>query len=284
MLKKIGSLFKETFAAWQADKASRLAAALAYYAIFSLAPMLLLAIALVGLIFGDDAAQNQVAEALDDAVGPEAAQVIQGAIANASEPSSGILASIIGLATLLLGASGFFGALQDALNTIWDVTPQAGGIKGVIKQRLLQFLMVLLIGFLLLLSLVASVVVSALINFLQLGDFLQYINLIVSFALITLLFALVYKVLPDVEISWRDVWVGAAVTSLLFTIGKFLIGLYLGSSTVGSAYGAAGSLIVLLVWIYYSAQVFLMGAEFTKIYAQQFGSRGEEEEARLYPA
>jgi membrane protein len=283
MLRKIGSLFKETFAAWQADKASRLAAALAYYAVFSLAPLLILAIALTGLIFGDEAAQNQVAEALDDAVGPEVAQVIQGAIANASEPSSGILASIIGLGALLLGASGFFGALQDALNTIWDVTPETGGgIKGLIKNRLLQFLMVLLLGFLLLLSLVASVVVSAVINFLQLGSFLQYINLIVSFALITLLFALVYKVLPDIEISWRDVWVGAAVTSLLFTIGKLLIGLYLGSSAVGSAYGAAGSLIVLLVWIYYSAQVFLMGAEFTKVYTQQFGSR--EEEARLYPA
>jgi len=273
ILKSSGSLLKESFLAWQANKASRLAAALAYYTVFALAPLLIIAIALVSLVLSEQAAQNEIVTALEDTVGRQAAQLLEDAIVNASQPAASTLASLIGFGTLLFAASGLFGQLQEALNTAWRVGSQAGdGIVYFIKRRLLMFFMVFIIGGLLLLSLAASIAVSALTEYFQLGSYLQNINLLVSFGLVTLLFALIYKILPEADISWRDVWMGAIVTSVLFTLGKYLIGLYLGSSNVGSAYGAAGSLLVILVWIYYSAQIFLFGAEFTYVYARKFGS------------
>ena len=274
----IWTLLKETFSEWSEDKASRLAAALAYYTIFSLAPLLIIAIAVAGLVFGQEAAQGELVAQIQGLVGQEGAKLIETMIQSASKPTSGIIATAIAIATILFGASGLFGQLQDALNTIWEVKPKPErSILGMVKDRFLSFTMVLGIGFLLLVSLIISAVLSALNPYLT--DLLpgsiyliQILNVVISFGVITLLFAMIYKVLPDVKIAWGDVWIGAAVTSLLFTLGKFLIGLYLGNSSAGSAYGAAGSLVVLLLWVYYSAQILLFGAEFTQVYAKRRGS------------
>jgi membrane protein len=270
-------LVKETFSEWSADKASRLAAALAYYTVFSLAPLLIIVIAIASVVFAN--AQQQLLEQVQQLVGAEGAEQVRTMIEQTSQPSASIPATIIGVVTLLLGASGVFGQLQDSLNTIWEVQPKPGrGILAVVKDRFLSFSMVLGIGFLLLVSLVVSTALSALTT--VVGEELgiaaaagQVANIVISFAVTTLLFAMIYKVLPDVEIDWSDVWIGAAVTALLFTLGRFLIGLYLGRSAVGSAYGAAGSLVVILLWIYYSAQILFLGAEFTQVYARRHGSR-----------
>ena len=280
-LKTIFNLLKETFSEWNEDKAPRLAAALAYYTAFSLAPLLVVVISIAGLIYGKEAVQGQVQYQIQGAVGSQAASAIQDMLANFSHPSSGIIATVLGVVTLVLGAAGLFGQLQDALNTIWEVTPKPGqGILAMIRQRFLSFSMVLGICFVLLVSLLLSAVVSALGNVIavhipQQETLLQIINLVISFGVITVLFAAIYKVLPDVKISWKDVWMGAAVTALLFTIGKYALGLYLGQSSVSSSYGAAGSFVLLLLWIYYSAQILLFGAEFTQVYARTYGSKIE---------
>lgn len=272
-------LFKAAFADWSEDKASRLAAALSYYAAISLAPLLIVVLGIAGLVFGREAATGQVAAQITGLLGNQGAQVIQDIIANSSKPSTGILSTIIGTAVLLLGASGVFGALQDGLDTIWEVQPKPGrGIAGLIKSRFLSLTMVLGVCFMLLISLAISAALSALGKYagevLPMPVFvLELLNFIVSFVIITLLFALMYKFIPDAEIRWNDVWIGAAVTALLFTIGKFLIGLYLGRSAIGTAYGAAGSLVVILVWIYYSAQILFFGAELTQVYTNKYGSR-----------
>jgi len=272
-------LVKETFSEWSKDKASRLAAALSYYTIFSVAPLLIIAIAVAGLVFGREAASQQMAEEIHGLVGAEAAKAILTVLENASKPASGIVAMILGFATLLLGASGAFAQLQDSLNTIWEVKPKEGrGIKGMLRDRFLSFSMVLVIGFLLLVSLAISAVLSGIGKFLadllpMPGAVMQALNFGISFAVTSLLFALIFKVLPDAEIRWRDVWVGAAVTALLFSVGRFLIGLYLGRSSVGSPYGAAGSLVVLLLWVYYSSQILFLGAEFTQVYTNRFGRK-----------
>ncbi|HXW01096.1 MAG TPA: YihY/virulence factor BrkB family protein [Anaerolineae bacterium] len=276
--KTIWTLLKETFSEWSEDKASRLAAALAYYTVFALAPLLIIVIAVAGLVFGQEAARGELVTQIQGLVGQEGAQLIETMIESASKPTSGIIATTIAIATILFGASGLFGQLQDALNTIWEVPPKPErGILGMVKDRFLSFTMVLGIGFLLLVSLIISAALSALDPYLT--DLLpgsiyliKILNLVISFGLITLLFALIYKILPDVEIAWSDVWIGAAVTSLLFNLGKFVIGVYLGNSSAGSAYGAAGSLVVLLLWVYYSAQILLFGAEFTQVYAKRYGS------------
>jgi membrane protein len=278
-ISEIISFFKAGFADWSEDKASRLAAALSYYSAVSLAPLLIILLGIAGLVFGQEAATGQVAAQIQGFLGEQSAQAIQDIIANANKPDTGILSTIIGTVILLLGASGVFGELQDGLNTVWEVKPKPGrGILGIIKHRFLSMAMVLGIGFLLLVSLVLSAALAALGTYL--GGVLpvpalvlHLINFIVSFGVITLLFALMYKFVPDVEISWNDVWIGAAITALLFTIGKILIGLYLGRSTVGSTYGAAGSLIVILIWIYYSAQILFFGAELTQVYTNKYGSR-----------
>jgi membrane protein len=279
-LKVVWKLLKDTFTEWSQDNASRLAAALAYYTVFSIAPLLIIAIAIAGIAAGlvGTAPQEQVISRIRDSMGSGAANLVQTMIKSISVPSNNVLATAVGVAAILLGAAGLFSALQGALNTIWEVMPTPGrSILSVVLDRLISFAMVLGTGFFLLASLAVSAGLAALGKFFVnlVPDFSyvwQVVDFVVSFGIIGLLFAMIYKVLPDVEIAWGDVWIGAAVTSLLFNVGKFLIGLYLGRSSVGSLYGAAGSLAVFLVWIYYSAQIILFGAEFTQVYARQRGS------------
>ncbi len=276
--KRVFKLVKETFSEWQEDNVPLLAAALAYYTLFSLAPLLVIAIAITGAFFGEAAAQRDIAGQIQGMVGKDGAEAIQAMIQNANKPSAGgAIATLFGVVTLVLGASGVFGQLQTALNTIWEVKPKPGrGLKSFLKSRFLSFAMVVVIGFLLLVSLVLSAVLAGISNFF--GSFLPaltvlgvVLNFVLSFAVTTVLFAAIYKFLPDVKVPWSNLWVGAAVTSLLFSIGRFLIGLYLGNSAVGSTYGAAGSLIVILIWVFYSAQILLIGAEFTQVYSKNRG-------------
>ncbi len=275
--KEFVELLKDSCAEFSEDKAPRLGAALSYYTIFSMAPLLVVIMGLVGLFYsGADAAlQKQIA----DMVGESAASAISDILKNAHQnKTGGIVATIMGTITLLLGAGGLFGQLQDALNTIWEVQPKPGqGFMAMIKNRFLSFSMVLCTGFFLLVSLVANALITSLSTYMESvlpipGFVLQLVNFVVAFALITLMFAAIYKELPDAEIGWRDVWVGAAMTSFLFGVGKYALGLYLGKSSVGSAYGAAGSLAVLLLWIYYASQILFFGAEFTQVYAKKYGS------------
>ncbi len=279
-MKTILELLKETFSEWSKDKASRLAAALAYYTVFSLAPLLIIVIAIAGSVFGEEAARGEIVGQIQGLVGKDGAEFIQTAIENANKPDTGSIASIISIVVLLFGASGIFAELQDALNTVWEVQAKPErGLINVIRNRFLSFTMVLGVGFLLLVSLVASAALAATVNFfghlLPPGlDFVwQVVNFIVSFVVTTVLFGLIYKVLPDVKIGWSDVWIGAAITSLLFSIGRYLLGQYLGNSSFGSTYGAAGSLVVVLAWVYYAAQILFFGAEFTQVYARKYGSQ-----------
>ncbi|MBW4616745.1 MAG: YihY/virulence factor BrkB family protein [Desmonostoc vinosum HA7617-LM4] len=277
-LQAIWQLFQETFKEWSDDKASRLAAALAYYTIFSLAPLLIIVIAIAGAAFGEDAARGEIVRQIQGLVGRDGAEFIEIAIKNANKPQTGAIASMISVVVLLFGASGLFAELQDSLNTIWEVKPKPGrGVKKIVRQRFLSFAMVLSIGFLLLVSLVISAGLTATVtyfsNILPGVSFLwQIVNFIVSFTITTLLFGLIFKVLPDVKVAWSDVLVGAILTSLLFSIGRFLLGQYLGNNSFGSTYGAAGSLVVILAWVYYAAQILFFGAEFTQVYARKYGS------------
>jgi membrane protein len=277
--KSIFGLLKDTFTEWREDKASRLGAALAYYAIFSIGPLILVAIAIAGFVFGEEAASGQIEQSLGGVLGPEGAAVIQQSVANAAKPGAGIIASVLGIVTLLLGASGIFGQLQDALNTVWDAEPpEGGGIMGFIKTKLTLFVMVLVVGLLLLATLAANAVLSvigkAFSDLLPGGALVwQAVNFLATAAMMTLAFALIFRFLPATEIAWKDVWIGAVITSVLFTLGQIALSFYLGLSDVGSPYGAAGSLVVVLVWIYYSAQILLFGAEFTQVYARERGSR-----------
>jgi membrane protein len=275
----IWNLLKSTFSDWNEDKAPRLAAALAFYTMFTLAPLLIIVIAIAGLAFGQQAARGQILGQIQGLVGFESASAIQKFLEQLDTPQSGVLATAIGVATLLLGIWWVFGELQDALNTIWEVAPKPGRrFLEVVKVRLLSFTMMLGVGFLLLVSLIFSAALSALGGLVggllpDVPPLLQIANFVISFAIVMLLFAMIYKIVPDVVIAWSDVWIGAAVTALLYTIGKYLIGVYLGTSSTASAYGAAGSLVVILVWVYYSAQILFLGAEFTKVYAMKYGSR-----------
>ncbi|MBD1910282.1 MULTISPECIES: YihY/virulence factor BrkB family protein [unclassified Leptolyngbya] len=272
-------LLKATYAEWTEDKVPRLAAALAYFTIFSLAPLLVIAISIAALFFGEEAARGQIVGQIQGLLGQEGASFVEAMIVNANRVESGGFATVIGIITLLVGASGVFGQLQDALNTIWEVAPRPDrGIINFIRTRFLSFGMVVVIGFLLLVSLVISALVAGIGTYMNglapsLAPLWELVNFLVSFGIITFLFALIYKVLPDVHITWGDVGIGAAVTALLFTIGRTLIGIYLGSAAIGSAYGAAGSLVVILVWVFYSAQILLFGAEFTQVYARRYGSQ-----------
>nr|WP_228035677.1 YihY/virulence factor BrkB family protein [Oculatella sp. LEGE 06141] len=283
-------MLKETVTEWSEDNASRLAAALAYYTVFSLAPLLIIVIAVAGFFFGEEAARGQIVGQIQGLVGQDGAEIIQTAIDNANQPGTGTgaIASLISIGVLLFGASGVFAELQDSLNAIWNVKAKPkNAVGGFVRKRLLSFTMVLTIGFLLLVSLVVSAALTALttlMNGLMPGfDFLwQLLNFVISFGVIALLFALIYKYLPDVKITWNDVLIGASMTALLFTIGKSLIGLYLGNSSFGSAYGAAGSLVVVLAWVYYSAQILFFGAEFTQVYARHYGSQIVPDEHAVY--
>ena len=271
-------LIKETVAEWNEDNVPLFAAALAYYTMFSLAPLLLIAIAIAGFFFGEEAARGEIIGQIQGLVGREGAEAIQAMIQNANRPGSGgVIATITGVIILLFGASGVFGQLQVALNTIWEVKPKPGnGIKSFFQSRFLSFAMVLVIGFLLLVSLVISAVLAAISSYFGslVPGFIvisQIANFVISFGVVTVLIAAIYKFLPDVNIPWENLWIGAGVTALLFNLGKFLLGLYLGSSGVSSAYGAAGSLVVLLIWVFYSAQILLFGAEFTQVYSRYRG-------------
>ena len=277
--KSIWQFLKTTINEWVEAEPFQLAAALSYYTLFSLAPLLLIAIGIAGFIFGREAAQNQIVETLQGMIGQDSAETVQEMIQASNEkPKTGMISTVIGFVALLFGAGGVVGQLQTSLNRMWEVTPKPGqGIWGFLRQRFFSFAMVLSIGFLLLVSLVVTALLSSFTGILSsfLGDatlVAHAVDILVSFGFVTLLFALIYKYVPDVEIQWKDVWVGAALTAILFTVGKYLIGLYIGTSGVSSTFGAAGSLITILVWVYYSSLIFFLGAEFTRIYAMEYGS------------
>lgn len=278
-------LLKQTLSEWMDDNVPAQAAALAYYTLFSVAPMLIIAIAVAGLVFGQEAAQGEIQKQLQSLIGDAGAKVVEDLVASASKPSSGIVATVVGILVLAFAATGVFAQLQDSLNTIWKVKKKPmNGLLAFLRQRLLSFAMVLGIGFLLLVSLVLSAALSAAGTFLMglmpgWETVLQLVNLAIAFSVTTVLFAMIYKVLPDTRVAWKDVWLGAAVTSFLFSLGKLGIGLYLGKSSVSSSYGAAGSFAVLLLWVYYSSQLLFLGAEFTQVYSRWHGSRHAERQA-----
>jgi membrane protein len=277
--KVIYELLKSTYIEWSRDKAPRMGAALAYYTIFSLAPLLVIAIAIAGFVFGREAVEGRITYQIQGLIGSESAHAVQTMIQSAHKPAHGALATIFGVVILLIGASGVFTEMQDALNTIWKVdTTSKAGIWNMLKYRFLSFGMVLGIGFLLLVSLLLSAALTAVATYAS--SFLPIppaaihaMDFLFSVFFIAALMALIFKFLPDVRIAWGDVWVGAALTSLLFTAGKFLIGFYIGKSVTMSAYGAAGSVVIILAWIYYSAQLLYFGAEFTHVYSKACGSQ-----------
>lgn len=281
-LKIIWDFTERVFDQWIEDRCPKLGAALSFYMIFSLSPLLVVAVFVAGLIFGDDAAQGEIVYQIEDMVGKEGAVIVQTALKNSRYSADGLTAIIISSVTLLIGSTIVFVELQDSLNQIWKVKSKPGRnlfkvIRDFILGRFQSFAMVIGIGFLLLVSLLLSAVLSALNKylsdtFLSLPSYVFAItDIVIPLIVIFILFMVVYKVLPDVSIHWKDVWVGALVTSGLFVLGKYLIGLYLGSSTVASTYGAAGSLVIFLLWIYYSAQILFLGAEFTKVYVERIG-------------
>lgn len=297
LLRETWSVLKSTVMEWYDDDASRLAASLAFYTTLSLAPLLLVSIAIAGLIFGEDVARGHVSTEAGGLLGERGAEAIATILENAKDTSQGVVAAIIGAVVLLFGASGVFAELQTAMDAIWEVKPKEGrGVWGVVRDRFSSFTMVVGVGFLLLVSLVVSALMTAMTSRLNtaLGAVAlvaQVLHIVVSLGMTTVIFALVFKVIPDAKIRWRDVWIGAFVTAVLFTIGKVLIGLYLGRSTVASSYGAAGSVVVILVWVYYSAQLLFFGAELTQVLTRRWGRRIEpsdgaisiREEPRLVP-
>lgn len=273
----IGSLLGTTVGDWYEDRAPRMGAALAYYTIFALTPGLVILMALAGIMLGPGA-EARIVEQFRELIGPQGAKAIEATVRSARETSPGTAGLGLALVTLIIGLWGVFGELQDGLNTIWGVTPKPGRrFRDIVRERFWSFAMVVGTGFLLLVSLVVTAwlaVMGAYLGYLLPAPALalEVINSVISLAVITVAFAVIFKLLPDVRIAWRDVWLGAAVTSLLFTVGKFLIGLYLGKSAVASAYGAAGSLVIIVVWVYYSSQILLLGAEFTKVWTKRRGS------------
>ncbi len=278
-IRVIWLLLKETLSQWMNDQTSLMAAALAYYTVFSLAPLLIIVIAIAGSLLGEQAAEGELVAQIQGVIGKDGAQLIQTAIENAShlDPSQGPIPTLINISLLLSGATIVFGQLQKSLNTIWGVEPKPGnGVIDFLRKRLLSFSMVLVIAFLLLVSLVLSTSLMVLGNYLR--DLIpgftylwQVLNFIVSFGIITLLFAMIFKILPAAKIAWKDVWMGAAITAVLFNIGKSMLAFYLGHTSFASAYGAAGSLVIILIWVFYSAQILFLGAEFTQVYVRKFG-------------
>lgn len=279
--KSIWNLLKTAGSNWVSDKAPRLGAALSYYTVFAIPPLFVIILFLVSLVIDPDKVQSLLFSEIGGLIGKNSAEAIQSAMTAQMQSNKGLFASIIAGATLLVTATGLFIELQDALNTIWGVKEKSGqGIKGFIKNRLLSFTMVVGIGFLLLVTLVVSAGLSALGKYMSglvpgLDVLWMITNAVVSFAVVTLLFAMIFKVLPDVKVRWRDVWIGAIVTAALFTAGKFGLGLYIGRSSAVSAYGAAGSIVLILLWVYYSAQILFFGAEITEAYANRHGRRLE---------
>jgi len=274
-------LIAETFRRWSSDRAERLGAALAYYALFSLAPLLVIVIAIAGLVFGEAAARGQIVQTAQNLIGPDAARTIESLVANVRASGSGGVATIVSLILLVIGGSNVFGQLKDSLNLIWGIQPKpdanlAGGILRVLGDRLLSIAMLFNLGLLWLVALALNIGITALSGWLQnLLPGASFVwrggNVLFGFLISTLLFAAIYKVLPDASTAWRDVWIGAAFTSVLFTLGTLLIGLYLGNSGIASVYGAAGSLVAIVLWTYYSAQIFFFGAEFIQVFAEKHG-------------
>lgn len=285
---KVWSLIKETYSSWADDYAQSMGAALAYYTLFSIAPLLLIIISIAGIVFGEEAARGEIYDQLHDLMGQEGAMAVQGLLKSVNKPGKGMVATVVGVAVLLAGASSVFGELQSALNRIWRVPgrDKSEGVWALLRSRLLSLGMMLGLGFLLMASLVLHAALAVLGKWwgAALGEWetlAQIANVVISFAFTTLIFAMIYKLMPRADIHWRDVRIGATITALLFTFGKYLIGLYIGKSGVSSGFGAAGSLVAVLVWLYYSAQIFLLGAEFTWVYARSYGSRkGESETER----
>jgi len=272
------TLLRDTIYAYIQDEALTRGAAVAYYTVTSLGPILVIVVAVAGLAFGQDAAQGAIVQQLTGLMGQQSAELVQSALRGASGLSSGLLAGAVGLIALLVTASGVFVEMQTALNVIWRAQPKGDTITRMIRARAASLGLVATLGFLLLVSLVISAILSAIGSYIDrvipFGHvILRIIYLAVSFALVAAMFAAIYKVLPDRDIAWRDVRLGAIVSAALFTIGKYLISLYIGSSAIVTSYGAAASVIVMLIWLYYSAQIFLVGAVFTKVYAMRRGSR-----------
>lgn len=280
----IWALITQTFREWSDDKASRLAAAMAYYTVLSLAPLLIVIILIVGQVLGEQAAQNQIVGQLSGLVGQQAAAFIQQVVLNASRPSGSIVATAVSTATLVFGALGLFNALQGALNTIWEVEPGPGrGILATVLRYLFLLLLVAITGLLVLGLLLATSVVAGLtdilVDLLPFGGVVVWVvNVLVSLGIVTLLFALLFKYVPMAKIAWSDVWLGAAVTAVLFVVGQFALSFYLARGNITSTYGVFGSLVALLLWVYYSAQILFFGAEFTQVYANRYGSRVRPEE------
>lgn len=278
-LKTYWLLLKETFQEWLRDDASRISAALAYYSIFSMAPLLLIAISISGLLFGEEAARGVIEEQLTGAMGPESASTIEEMIESAKRSGGNVAMTLVGIGVILFSASGVFAQLKAALNTIWNVEKREdAGWKALVIDRFLSLSMVLSVAFLLLVSLILSTVLNSVTGWISQTlplhpAFWQLTGALISFAVVTILFALIFKVLPDVEVRWKDIWTGALLTAALFTVGKFLLALYLGREGADSAHGAAGAVILILSWVYYTANIVLFGAEFTQVYARHHGRR-----------
>jgi membrane protein len=273
----VWSLLRDTASRWSGHKASLLGAAIAYYSVFSLGPLMVIAIAIAGFVFGDDAARGEVSLELKSLLGETGAQAVQAMLAGAGRHHNGLVAGMVGVGTLLLAAIWVVVALKEALNTIWDVVaPPSAGVWSLVKSYLASLVGVLALGFLLLVSLVVTTVLAAgaayITPFLSEAA-LHAMSLLLSFAMVGLLFAMMFKWLPDTDIAWGDVWLGAIMTAALFEIGKLLIGLYIGKLALESTYGAAASIVVVLLWVYYNAQIVLAGAEFTRVYAESHGSK-----------
>ncbi len=272
-------LVRDAVTAWIDDYAPSMGAALSYYTVFSLAPLLLIVVSVAGLVFGEEAVRGELFAQLQQLMGSDAAKAVQSLLASVSKPAHGVIGTVIGVAVLLFGATTVFGELQDALDRIWRAPTrhESSGLWSLLRARILSFGIILGLAFLLMVSLVFGAVISALGKWWgpMFGDWevaAQIVNVVIGFVLTTAVFAMIYKLMPRVHVQWHDVWLGAIVTSLLFTIGKFLIGLYIGKSGVASGFGAAGSLVVVFIWVYYSAQIFLVGVEFTWVYARTLGS------------
>ncbi|HEU4853780.1 MAG TPA: YihY/virulence factor BrkB family protein [Nitrosospira sp.] len=283
-IKEVWALAKASFSSWLDDYAPSMGAALAYYTMFSIAPLWLIVISTAGLVFGEEAVRGEIFGQLRDLMGDQGAAAVESLLASVSKPEEGAAGAVVGTVLLLIGATTVFAELQGAFDRIWRAPGKdtKGGIWELIRTRLLSFGIILGIGFLMMVSLVFNAAVSALGKwwggfFSGLEILVTSLNFIFSFVFTTAVFAMLYKFMPKVKIQWKDVWLGAGVTALLFTIGKFLIGLYIGKSAISSGFGAAGSLVVVLVWVYYSAQIFLLGAEFTWVYSHAHGSRKNQE-------
>lgn len=282
----IGDILRETISRWVQDNAPHLAAAIAFYTVFSIAPLIIITLSMAGLVFGEQAARGEIVSQIQHWTGSNGAILIQTIIQSAGSSESGFIAAFLAFIFLLIGASAVFIELKGSLNVIWRVSDKSGsGLKGFIKARILSFLMILILAILLMLSIVLGTALSIAANLFKdlISDshlLLRAGDILISLLVAALLFAAMYKILPDTDVEWGDVWLGSIITAVLFIIGKYLIGLYLAHSSTASVYGAAGSLAVFLIWVYYSAQIFLFGAEFTAVYARRYGSRTRESKGK----